>query len=147
MNLADGRSRPTLKVLIVDDSADTATLLATLLTYEGHDVQQACDGDAAIDAVHLCWPDVVLLDLAMPGCNGYEVARRIREQRGEKPKPLFIVISGYASPADLSRSEAEGIYLHLAKPTEPGLLCGRLRDIAVNRSGCQLIGTAPTCWE
>jgi CheY-like chemotaxis protein len=144
MNTAYGQSRSSLNILVVEDSADTANSLAAILAYDGHNVQQAYDGDAARNVVTLCWPDVVLLDIAMPGCDGYHVAKRIREQSGQKQKPLFIVISGYATEADRQRSEAEGIYQHFAKPMEPDVLSGLLRDIAVNRSVWQVEGAAAT---
>jgi CheY-like chemotaxis protein len=134
MDAADGQNLPPLKVLIVEDYADTANTLATILVHDGHNVQIACDGQTAIEAVKVCWPEVVLLDIAMPGCDGYQAAKLIREQRGEKPRPLFIVISGHATPADRARSEAEGIYLHFAKPVDLDLLRGLLREFAVSLS-------------
>jgi two-component system CheB/CheR fusion protein len=80
-----------------------------LLNLEGHDVLVALDGLAALEACQGCWPDVVLLDLALPSCDGYQVAKRIREQSGTKPRPLLVVLSGYTDDAGRQRSRAEGI--------------------------------------
>jgi CheY-like chemotaxis protein len=122
-----------LKILVVEDSTDAANTMGILLKRERYEVNLAYDGQGAIAAGDKCWPDVVLLDLAIPGCNGYQVAKGIREQCMGKPQPLFIVISGHASEADRQRSIAEGIHLHFAKPMDPDLLLDLLRDLAINR--------------
>jgi CheY-like chemotaxis protein len=122
-----------LKILIVEDCADTADTLGLILGLEGHDVHIAHHSAAAIEVVASRWPDVVLLDLAMPGADGYHVANGIRAQCGDKPKPLFVVISGHATEADRLRSEAEGMYLHFAKPVEASLVIGLLRQFASER--------------
>jgi CheY-like chemotaxis protein len=131
MTAAEQR-RP-LRVLIVEDYEDTAATLSTILTFDNHDVRIANTGPAAIESVQTYWPDVVLLDITLPGCDGYQVARCIREQCDNKPRPLFIVISGHANQAARVRSEAEGIYLHFAKPADLDLLRGLLQDFAVQR--------------
>jgi CheY-like chemotaxis protein len=128
MNAAAQRSP--LRVLIVEDYEDAATSLAAILTIDQHEVYVARTGPAAIETAKSHWPDAVLLDLGLPGCNGYHVAKCIREDGDGKPNPLFIVISGYATMADRLRSETEGIYIHLPKPADLELLRGLLHDLA-----------------
>jgi CheY-like chemotaxis protein len=118
-----------LRVLVVDDDADMANSLAALLRFDGHEVVVALNGRTAIGEAQRQPPDVVLLDLAMPGMDGFVVARRIREQ-AHPLKPLFIVISGSTQPRDHARSVAEGIDLHFRKPVNPDLLRSLLdRDV------------------
>jgi two-component system CheB/CheR fusion protein len=104
-----------------------------LLGLDGHDVQVARDGLAALEACQSCWPDVVLLDVALPSCDGYQVAKRIREQAGTKPRPLLVVLSGYTGHADRQRSRAEGIDVYFAKPVDPEVLLRLLRQFAAER--------------
>ena len=74
-----------LRVLVVDDNRDAAAMLAMLLKFAGHETHVVHDGLAAVDAATTLDPDVVLLDIGLPGLNGYEAARRIREQDGDSP--------------------------------------------------------------
>jgi CheY-like chemotaxis protein len=127
-----------LQVLIVEDCADTADTVGAILAFDGHDVQIAYNGAAAIDAVSSRWPDVVLLDLAMPGFDGYQVADKIRQKCGDRAQPVFIVISGHAKESDRLRSEAEGIHLHFAKPMDADLLLGVVRQFAARRYGTEM---------
>jgi len=108
-------------VLVVDDNVDHAESLATLLRLEGHKVQTAYGGLQAIDAVAAVHPEVVLLDIGMPGLNGYETARRIRERTGGAAIKL-IAFSGWGQPRDRERSKKAGFDHHLVKPVEPGVL-------------------------
>jgi PAS domain S-box-containing protein len=85
---AGKKGRP-LRLLVVDDNVDTAESLAMLLRLYGHDVSVGHSGPAALQAVSICKPDVVLLDLGLPGMNGYEVARRLREQKEFEKLPLI----------------------------------------------------------
>jgi two-component system CheB/CheR fusion protein len=105
-----------LRVLVVDDHTDCAVSFAILLQLWGHEVQIAKDGPTALAAVQADKPHVVLLDLALPGMHGLEVARRIREI-GCQP-PLLIAVTGYGSDADMVRSAQAGIDFHLTKPVE-----------------------------
>src|SRR5207244_1073705 len=92
-----------LRVLIVEDHADTAATTAMLLRLCGHDCQIAPSGEAALQAVATYQPDVVLLDIGLPGLNGLEVARRLREQAGCR-RPFLIAITGYDRDEDSRRS-------------------------------------------
>lgn len=114
----------TLSVLVVDDDADTVGSYLDLLTLYGYVVRAARCGDEALALVESDPPDVVLLDVAMPKMNGWELARRLRLRA--KP-PVLIVVSGHGQPDDHRHSKDAGIYLHLVKPAEPLLLLEALR--------------------
>jgi PAS domain S-box-containing protein len=107
-----------LKVLVVDDNEDTTSTVATILRHAGHDVQSAHSGQAALVAALAFHPAVVILDLGLPGMDGYEVARRIRENP-DFEKVRIIAVSGYAQESDRKRSKEAGVDVHLAKPVEP----------------------------
>jgi CheY-like chemotaxis protein len=118
-----------LRVLIVDDDADTARSLALLTRHVGHESVVALNGPMAVQEALRQPPDVVLLDLAMPGMDGFKVAKQIREQIAAQ-QPVLIAISGYAGPGDCIRSKAAGIDFHFRKPVNPELLRSLLdRDV------------------
>ena len=109
------------RVLIVDDSADAAESLAMLLTVEGHEVRTARDGPTALAAADEFQPEVVFLDIGLPGMDGYEVARRLREHAG--PKPVFLAaVTGYGQEEDRCRADQAGFDAHLVKPASPGAI-------------------------
>jgi PAS domain S-box-containing protein len=112
---AEGTS-PSSRVLIVDDSVDTARGLARLLKLVGHEVRTAHDGHAAIEAVRDFHPDVVLMDIGLPEVDGYQVAERLR--REESCKATIIAISGYGQEEDRRRSREAGFDQHLVKPLD-----------------------------
>jgi CheY-like chemotaxis protein len=120
------RENAGLRILVVEDQADTAATLALLLRMEGHEVQVAPDGPAAVGAVQTAPPDVLLLDIGLPGMSGWEVARWVTEQPAKK-RPLLVAITGYGREEDRRRSEEAGIDLHLVKPVDPEKLLGLLR--------------------
>ena len=107
-------NRATLRILVVEDNRDGAETLAALLRAFNHDVRIAFDGLAALAIADEYQPDVVLLDIGLPGLNGYDVARLLRERRGEAL--IILAVSGYCQPADRERSKAAGVNQHLAKP-------------------------------
>jgi CheY-like chemotaxis protein len=92
MNAHEGRV-PGKRVLVVDDSVDTARMMKVLLRYEGHEVRTAHDGHEALTAARDFLPEVVLLDLRMPGLSGRDVAAALR-QDGELSRALIVAISG-----------------------------------------------------
>jgi two-component system CheB/CheR fusion protein len=107
-----------LRILLVEDEIDAAETTARLLQMYGHDVRVAGDGPAALQAARDEVPDVVLLDLGLPGMDGYQVAQRLREQQAKK-RLLVIAISGYGRDSDERlKSYQAGIDLHLTKPVE-----------------------------
>jgi PAS domain S-box-containing protein len=105
------------RVLVVDDNVDGAEIQQTLLEAIGHDVRIVHDGLAALEAALEYLPDVVLLDIGLPGLNGYEVAQAIRQQ------PIFngillIAVTGYGLEADRQRTRQAGFDYHLVKPAD-----------------------------
>jgi PAS domain S-box-containing protein len=105
------------RVLVADDNRDSAETLAMLLRVEGHEVMIAHDGAAALAAFRGFAPDIVLLDIGMPGPNGYEVARQIRQARPGSGVKL-IAITGWGQEADKQRAFAAGFDHHLTKPVD-----------------------------
>jgi CheY-like chemotaxis protein len=109
------------RILLADDNRDAAESLAIILRLEGHEVELAHDGDAALRAFESRRPDVALLDIGMPNSNGYDVARQIRAVPGGDGV-LLIAITGWAQDADKAQSRAAGFDHHLTKPIEPDAL-------------------------
>jgi DNA-binding response OmpR family regulator len=103
------------RILIVEDHADTADTMAVFLRYRGHRVDVARSGYAGLVAALATGPEVILLDLEIPGMDGWEVARRLRAT-GECDDVLIIAITGYGWESDRARSAAAGIDHHLVKP-------------------------------
>jgi len=120
------RSRA-LRVVVVEDYADAADTLAMVVELWGHDACVARDGPEALVETKAQWPDVVLLDLALPGIDGYEVAKRIREQAATRKTPLLVAVTGYGQEKDLVRSQAEGLDRHYLKPIDCAVLERLLR--------------------
>ena len=112
---------PALRVLVVEDEPDTVDTTAYLLAAAGHCARIARDGSAALRDVQADPPDVVLLDLAMPKMDGYEVGRRIRAM-GLNPRPLLVAVTGYGAAQDRERTSSAGFDVHLVKPADPELL-------------------------
>ena len=103
------------RILIVEDNLDYALGLRRLLESAGHEVHICKDGLGALSQAPAFAPDVILLDLGLPGMDGYEVARRIREDES-LARARIVVISGYACEEDRRRSREIGVDEHLAKP-------------------------------
>lgn len=114
-----------LQVLVVDDDVDCAETLAILLRRAGHRVQTAFNGHDALIAVESGNPDVVFLDLGLPGVNGYEVAKEIIATATWK-RPLLVALTGHGQESDQCHSREIGIDLHLVKPTDPDRLLALL---------------------
>jgi PAS domain S-box-containing protein len=114
------------RVLVVDDNRDTATSCALLLKKMGHEVETAYDGLAAIEAARTYRPQVLFLDIGLPGMNGYEVARTLREEGFQNE--LFVAVSGYGQPDDRRRSREAGFDRHLVKPIDQAVILSTLRD-------------------
>jgi CheY-like chemotaxis protein len=109
---------PGQRILVVDDNEDAALSLATLLRHQGHEVQLAHSGPTALEVAKGFEPEVVLLDIGLPGMDGHEVARRLREQDAERQTTL-IAMTGYGQEEDRRRSCAAGFDCHLVKPVDP----------------------------
>jgi signal transduction histidine kinase/DNA-binding response OmpR family regulator len=111
------RAPESLRVLIVDDNHDAANTLAEVLRQYGHAVEALYDGAAALPAALRFAPHAILLDLAMPGQDGYETARELRSA-GATASTLLIALSGYGQPRDRARSQEAGFDAHLVKPVD-----------------------------
>ena len=111
------RTAESWRVLVVDDNEDSADMLAKLLKRSGHDVQTAYTGPTALDVAAAHLPDVVLLDIGLPGINGYEVARRLR-LLPQMEDVKIIAMTGYGQDADRQLARDAGFDSHLTKPVE-----------------------------
>jgi len=118
-----------LRVLVVDDSADVADGLCSLLRRWGHQTRVAYDGPQALAHAHEFRPDVALLDLGLPGLDGYEVGRRLHELPGLGGLPL-VAMTGHADAAYERRSREEGYAAHLVKPADLPALAAILSALA-----------------
>jgi PAS domain S-box-containing protein len=119
-----GRPAPALarhRVLVVDDNVDAADSLAMILRLSGQEVRLAYDGPTALLTAQAFRPQVILLDIGMPGMDGYEVARRLREDPRLKPV-LLVAMTGWGQEEDRRRSFLAGFDHHLVKPAEPDVL-------------------------
>jgi CheY-like chemotaxis protein len=113
------------RILVVDDNSDAAALLAVLLELEGHEVQTATDGSEAVNAAELFRPDVVLMDLEMPGIDGLEASRRIRA-RPWGSNVLIAALTRWGQDVDRSLAHEAGVDLHFVKPVDTAALLGEV---------------------
>ena len=109
------------RVLVVDDNLDSAESTAAFLRLEGHEVKTVGDGNEALSSVRVFAPHVIVLDIGLPGLDGYEVARQLRE-RGDTSHILLIAMTGYGQREDRERAIASGFDYHFVKPTDPRLI-------------------------
>lgn len=114
------------KILVVDDNEDARVLLAELLTKSGHEVETAEDGLTALQVLEEFQPDVAILDIGLPGMDGCELARRIRQLPAQAAVRL-LALTGYGQAADRSNTRAAGFDVHLVKPLDLQGLLGHLR--------------------
>jgi PAS domain S-box-containing protein len=113
--------RTPLRILVVDDNRDSLTSMAMLLRMSGNDVRTASDGTTALEAAKAFQPEVVLLDVGLPGMNGYEVGRKIREMP-EAKHTVLVAQTGWGQDEDRRRSAEAGFDAHLVKPVDPAAL-------------------------
>jgi signal transduction histidine kinase/CheY-like chemotaxis protein len=116
---------PAVRVLLIEDNADARRTLRWLLESEGHEVDEAADGPEGLARAEASTPDVALVDIGLPGLDGYEVARRLRTRLG--PRPILVAVSGYGRAEDRRRSAAAGFDAHLTKPVSATALAEVLR--------------------
>ena len=109
------------RILVVDDNVDMVRGLVRLLELLGHDVQTAYDGPTAIETARVHRPEFVLLDLGLPGMDGYQVATRLRQEQGSQDA-VIIAVTGYGQEDDRCRFQEAGINHHLIKPIDHNLL-------------------------
>lgn len=109
------------RVVVVDDNADAADTIATILRLSGHEVHVANDGHGAIQLAIRIRPDVMLLDIGLPGLDGFSVAKRLRAEPGLAHMRI-IAITGVGDERDRQRAIEAGIDQHLIKPVDPMFL-------------------------
>jgi signal transduction histidine kinase len=108
------------RVLVADDNVDAGESLAMLLRLDGHEVELANNGPQAVELFDRMKPEIAILDIGMPGLNGYEVAQRIRQKA--KQTVMLIAVTGWGQEADKARAAASGFDHHFTKPVEPAVL-------------------------
>jgi PAS domain S-box-containing protein len=114
------------RVLVADDNRDAANSLAMLLRMEGHEVEVVHDGVSAIEGIRTSRPDVAILDIGMPGMDGYQVARLAREAFA-KSELTLVAVTGWGQKNDVERAMASGFDHHFTKPLEPSSLAALLQ--------------------
>jgi two-component system, OmpR family, response regulator len=107
-----------MRVLVVDDDQDNRDSLVMLLRLWGHEVSCTHDGPSALEAARSFRPQAVLLDIGLPGMDGWETGKKLREQPGACIT-LLVALSGYGTEKDVARSAAVGFTVHLTKPADP----------------------------
>lgn len=118
-----------VSVLLVEDNADAREMLALLLTRRGFRVATAEDGSSGLERAAGGGFDAAVVDIGLPGVDGYEVARRLRAREvtaQNGTSMLLVALSGYGQPEDRDRSRTAGFDHHLVKPVQPDRLCALL---------------------
>lgn len=127
-----------VRILCVDDNRIVADGYARLLEGMGHKAQVAYDGEGALRAAHTFRPEIVLLDIDMPGMNGYEVAHRLLEQQDDPP-PKIVALTGWGRESDKQRAQDAGFYRYVVKPLTrealESLLAGFARGTGTSGAG------------
>ena len=121
------------RILLVEDHPDTAVSTATVLRLEGHEVEVVSDGKQALAAARASHPDAILLDIGLPGLDGWSVAQHLQQMEFEK-RPTVIALTGYGQPQDKVNSKEAGIHVHLLKPVDPQALLTFLEQLQKARS-------------
>ena len=134
-----------MHVLVVDDNRDAAETMAMLLDALGYAASMAHDGLAGVEAIKAGAPDLVLLDIGLPGISGIEVARRVRAEVAHPP-PL-VAITGYGQERDREASFQAGFYEHMTKPVDIDKLAALLDRLLGGAATGRARGLTPTrCW-
>ncbi|HZM33891.1 MAG TPA: response regulator, partial [Burkholderiales bacterium] len=120
------------RVLVVDDNRDAASSLGMLLGFLGADVAVAHDGTGALEAFERYRPDIVLLDIGMPGMNGYDVARAIR-RRSQGERVALVALTGWGQEQDRRRAHDAGFDHHFIKPADIGALQSLLSGLTLHK--------------
>jgi two-component system, OmpR family, response regulator len=118
-----------MRVLVVDDNRDAAINLGILLTACGYKVETSFDGQEALATAERFRPDACVLDINMPGMDGYELARRLREQSPQSP-PVLAAVTGHEDYEHLEREADAGFDLHFTKPADPVEMADQLEVAA-----------------
>ncbi len=122
-----------LRILVVDDNADAAEMLAMMLELAGHETRVADDGPACLVLAREFRPDVAFLDIGLPGMDGYELARRLRDEPAGSV-PVLVALTGWGSEDDKRRGKEAGFAYHLTKPVEADTVTSLLALIVSRRA-------------
>jgi CheY-like chemotaxis protein len=122
------------RVLVVDDNRDSADSMKLLLQLWGHDAHCVYGGEEALAAAAEVAPQIVLLDIGLPGMSGYELVGRLREVPGARDA-VFVAVTGYSRPEDRARTAAAGFDHHLVKPVDPGALEALMGGLPAGKPG------------
>jgi signal transduction histidine kinase len=126
---ARGGSLLARRILVVEDNLDAAEAMQLLLRGIGHEVLVVGDGGEAVEAAQRFEPEIILLDIGLPGMDGYELARRLRHLPETRAARL-IAVSGYGQQKDRARSRDAGFDMHLVKPVDPAKLADAINGVA-----------------
>jgi CheY-like chemotaxis protein len=121
-----------LDIVVTDDDRESADSLAEMLLLDGHAVRASYDGEGCLEAVDAKLPDVVLLDLGMPGLDGFATCRAIRERHGRDVRVL--AVTGWDQLQDVAEAARAGFDGHLLKPVDPAKLAEGLSGLGRNRA-------------
>jgi CheY-like chemotaxis protein len=132
------RSPSRARILIVDDNDDAADLLSLMLEHAGHVTTVAHDGPSALELAPVCDPQIVFLDIGLPGMSGYEVARQLRLDPRFSHTTL-VALTGWGTREDKRRAVAAGFDFHLTKPID-----ARALQSTLDRMGAAVRGTPPS---
>jgi CheY-like chemotaxis protein len=131
------------RVLVIDDNLDVTDMLAVYLQQIGHDVIRAHDGQSGLDAATREAPDVIVCDIGLPGLDGYEVARRLREVPHLRSS-LLIAVSGYGEAAHREKARAAGFSHYITKPADPVALADLIANGRKSQSDSRPAGVTRT---
>jgi len=130
------------RILIAEDNVDQLVTLSMLLESEGIQVVALAHAEDIIPTAKQVQPDVYLLDIGMPRCNGYDTAAKLRELFGSTP--FLIAVTAYATPADRERAYRAGFDKHLAKPFHTSELVACIAEYTASRGSCRSFPDAPS---
>jgi CheY-like chemotaxis protein len=117
-----------LRILVVDDNTDAAESLRILLELDGHQVMLAHTGPSAVQQASLWTPEVVLLDIGLPGLDGYQVAAELRKMPAMAAATI-IAMTGFGRPSDVAQAASSGFDEHLVKPVDPARIAVLLKEV------------------
>lgn len=120
-------------ILIIEDNADARDALRVLLELEGHAVEAVEEGQQALELARAKDPDIALVDIGLPGIDGYEIARRVRAR--DARRPVLIALTGYGQPEDRRRATEAGFDEMLVKPVDPTALTELLATLEIPGRG------------
>ena len=121
------------RILVVDDNADSIETMSMLLKLSGHEVDVACDGESALEVATKFRPEIILLDVGLPGMHGYQVAERLRSQP-ENKNVVIVALTGYGQERDRLRAIEAGFDYHFVKPVDFTKLESLFHNLSLERA-------------